>query len=70
MRHWLLKYIVFGYVPLIVLYAFTLSNAAGVGALVMTVLYLVTLANYLWPLWDKENRALHDMAASTRVVRG
>jgi len=69
-RHWLMKYIVFGYVPLIVLYAFTLSNAAGVGALVMALLYLVTLLNYLWPLWDKENRAFHDMAASTRVVRG
>ena len=23
----------------------------------------------LWPLWDDENRALHDMAASTHVVR-
>lgn len=69
-RHWLMKYIVFGYVPLFVWYAFTLSDAAGVGALVMVVLYLGTLVNYLWPLWDKENRALHDMVASTRVVRG
>lgn len=68
-RHWLMKYIVFGYLPLFVWYGFTLSNAAGVGALVMTLLYLVTLVNYLWPLWDKENRAFHDMAASTRVVR-
>jgi uncharacterized RDD family membrane protein YckC len=25
--------------------------------------------NYFWPLWDDENRALHDMAASTHVVR-
>ena len=24
--------------------------------------------NYFWPLWDDENRALHDMAANTRVV--
>ena len=23
----------------------------------------------LWPLWDEENRALHDFAAGTRVVR-
>jgi uncharacterized RDD family membrane protein YckC len=22
----------------------------------------------LWPLWDRENRALHDMMASTRVI--
>ena len=52
-----------------VVYTFTLSNAVEVGALVMVVLYLGTLLNYLWPLWDKENRPLHDMAASTRVVR-
>jgi uncharacterized RDD family membrane protein YckC len=26
------------------------------------------LANYLWPLWDDENRALHDMAVDTRVI--
>jgi uncharacterized RDD family membrane protein YckC len=28
-----------------------------------------TLLDVLWPLWDDENRALHDMLASTRVVR-
>ncbi|MGH8734499.1 MAG: hypothetical protein ACREVB_12495, partial [Burkholderiales bacterium] len=27
------------------------------------------LADYLWPLWDPENRAIHDMLAGTRVVR-
>ena len=32
-------------------------------------LYIATLLNYLWPLWDRENRALHDMVASTRVVK-
>lgn len=26
------------------------------------------LVDYLWPLWDDQNRALHDMAASTHVV--
>jgi uncharacterized RDD family membrane protein YckC len=25
--------------------------------------------NFFWPLWDDENRALHDMAASTHVVK-
>lgn len=30
---------------------------------------LASLLNYLWPLWDSENRALHDMAAGSRVVR-
>jgi uncharacterized RDD family membrane protein YckC len=27
------------------------------------------LLNYLWPLWDDENRALHDIVCSTHVVR-
>jgi uncharacterized RDD family membrane protein YckC len=27
-----------------------------------------TLLNYLWPLWDDENEALHDKVCSTRVV--
>lgn len=30
---------------------------------------LATLLDYLWPLWDAENRALHDMVVKTRVVR-
>jgi uncharacterized RDD family membrane protein YckC len=25
--------------------------------------------DYFWPLWDDENRALHDMVVSTHVVR-
>jgi uncharacterized RDD family membrane protein YckC len=25
--------------------------------------------NYFWPLWDDENRALHDMICSTHVVQ-
>jgi uncharacterized RDD family membrane protein YckC len=28
-----------------------------------------TLLDYLWPLWDDENRCLHDMVAKTHVVR-
>lgn len=31
-------------------------------------LAIPTLLDYLWPLWDDEHRALHDMLASTRVV--
>jgi uncharacterized RDD family membrane protein YckC len=27
------------------------------------------ILDYLWPLWDDENRCLHDMVASTRVAR-
>jgi uncharacterized RDD family membrane protein YckC len=29
-----------------------------------------TLLDYLWPLWDDENRCLHDMVAKTHVVKG
>jgi serine/threonine protein kinase/uncharacterized RDD family membrane protein YckC len=29
---------------------------------------LPVLLNYLWPLWDKRGRALHDLIARTRVV--
>jgi uncharacterized RDD family membrane protein YckC len=27
------------------------------------------LLDYLWPLWDDQNRAVHDMVAQTHVVR-
>jgi uncharacterized RDD family membrane protein YckC len=30
--------------------------------------YLPTLLDVLWPLWDDQNRALHDMVVSTHVV--
>jgi uncharacterized RDD family membrane protein YckC len=36
------------------------------GSIIPVIPYLV---NYLWPLWDDQNRALHDMAVSTHVVR-
>ena len=39
----------------------------GIGSL---TLYVLPLANYLWPAWDKRNEALHDKICSTRVVRG
>ena len=32
-------------------------------------LAIPTLLDYLWPLWDDENRALHDMIVSTHVVQ-
>lgn len=41
----------------------------GVGLAGTATFGLAYLANYLWPLWDGEKRALHDMAVSTRVVR-
>jgi uncharacterized RDD family membrane protein YckC len=30
---------------------------------------LVWLLDYLWPLWDEENRALHDFVVNTRTIR-
>jgi uncharacterized RDD family membrane protein YckC len=30
---------------------------------------LAHLADWLWPLWDEENRALHDFVVNTRVIR-
>jgi uncharacterized RDD family membrane protein YckC len=30
---------------------------------------LANVADWLWPLWDDENRALHDFVVNTRVVQ-
>jgi len=30
---------------------------------------LASLLDVLWPLWDEENRALHDLIVNTRVIR-
>jgi uncharacterized RDD family membrane protein YckC len=30
---------------------------------------LANLADVLWPLWDEENRALHDLIVDTRVIK-
>jgi uncharacterized RDD family membrane protein YckC len=32
-------------------------------------LFIPAILDSLWPLWDDESRALHDMAVRTRVVR-
>lgn len=32
--------------------------------------FIPWLLNYLWPLWDVENRAGHDMLVRSRVVKG
>jgi uncharacterized RDD family membrane protein YckC len=41
--------------------------AVGVASSIIPI--LPWFLNFLWPLWDDENRALHDMAASTHVVQ-
>jgi uncharacterized RDD family membrane protein YckC len=38
---------------------------AGVGGSFI----IPTLLDWLWPLWDDQNRALHDMIVSTHVVK-
>jgi uncharacterized RDD family membrane protein YckC len=38
----------------------------GVGGLLFAI---PTVLDFLWPLWDRDRRALHDMLANTRVVR-
>ncbi|MBY5162379.1 RDD family protein [Salsipaludibacter albus] len=35
--------------------------------LLMSILGSLCVLNYLWPLWDDENRAWHDMIMTTRV---
>ena len=43
----------------------------ALGALSHAVLVIVLiyfLLDYLWPLWERENRALHDLLACTHVV--
>ena len=30
---------------------------------------LANLADVLWPLWDEENRALHDFVVDTRTIK-
>jgi len=30
---------------------------------------LASVLDALWPLWDEENRALHDLVVNTRVIR-
>ena len=30
---------------------------------------IAQLVDYLWPLWDEENRCLHDFIVQTRVVK-
>jgi uncharacterized RDD family membrane protein YckC len=44
-------------------------KALAVGIASSIVPFLPWLLDNLWPLWDDQNRALHDMAVSTHVVQ-
>ena len=46
-----------------------LRQAVGQQLLALATLYLYLIVDYLWPLGDRENQALHDKVARTNVVR-
>ncbi|WP_165956823.1 RDD family protein [Kribbella antibiotica] len=48
---------------------FAALSVLGLVPLVGTLLGLVGLLDYLWPLWDDKKQALHDKIAETNVVR-
>jgi uncharacterized RDD family membrane protein YckC len=41
----------------------------AVGIASSIIPFIPWFLNYFWPLWDDQNRALHDMGASTHVIR-
>jgi len=41
--------------------------AVGIASSIIPV--IPWFLNFFWPLWDDQNRALHDMAASSHVVK-
>jgi uncharacterized RDD family membrane protein YckC len=40
-----------------------------VGFLASITFGIASLLDVLWPLWDEENRALHDFVVNTRVIK-
>jgi hypothetical protein len=55
-------------------FAYAMLREVGVKALLFGIAGSVTaglanLADVLWPLWDDENRALHDFVVNSRVVQ-
>jgi uncharacterized RDD family membrane protein YckC len=53
----------FGFLRELVVKAFVFGFLGGF------LLSIPTLLDWLWPLWDDENRCLHDMLVKTHVVR-
>jgi uncharacterized RDD family membrane protein YckC len=45
-----------------------LREGVGKQLLGIITLYIYLVVDYLWPLWDRKNQALHDKIASTHVV--
>jgi uncharacterized RDD family membrane protein YckC len=44
-------------------------KALLVGVISSATFGLASVLDALWPLWDEENRALHDLVVNTRVIR-
>jgi uncharacterized RDD family membrane protein YckC len=42
--------------------------AVGIASTIIP--FIPWVLDFFWPLWDDENRALHDMVVSTHVVQG
>jgi uncharacterized RDD family membrane protein YckC len=54
-------------------FGFAMLREVAVKALLFGFLGVLTgglanLADVLWPLWDEENRALHDFVVDTRTI--
>jgi uncharacterized RDD family membrane protein YckC len=45
-----------------------LVKALGLGAASSIIPFIPYLLDALWPLWDDENRAIHDFIVDTRVI--
>lgn len=41
----------------------------GIGLISQLTFGILVLVDVLWPLWDDENRALHDFVVNTRTIR-
>ena len=46
-----------------------LVKGLGLGLASSIIPFIPYVLDMLWPLWDDENRAIHDMIVGTRVVR-
>lgn len=57
----------YGFWPAVLREVVVKNLAVGIASAVIPV--LPWLLDVMWPLWDDENRTLHDMAVSTHVYR-
>jgi uncharacterized RDD family membrane protein YckC len=45
-----------------------LVKALLIGVIASATIGIAWLLDILWPLWDEENRALHDFVVNTRTI--